>query len=713
MRREIDPSRHVLRLSFPLALLVACSSATGTDERPDASADTSAPDAAIDAATDLGSDTAAEGAVDALDADAADAPDAPPSGLVAPTKACAPKGDVCTASADARSFVGFRKDAFLPLSKYNEPNPDPVQGGRFQIVGSAKVGGTVTGVTLDGAAYETLLVEPKLEWLHVWPRTFKAGDPLWVSFHSMDPKWNSGGSARVVVRTEGGEALDVVASAKTSDVRVTYVTTDEARGTLLVHLRNESDAPRKITRLVVDGRDVTGPACLADPTLPPRTSTLVTVPLCTPAPLGAPWTVVAEVEGGAAAVGAGRIVRPFFPVESWVNSVDCPFPSGGKADNLTKHLAAGIDTYFMYVGGTGDGCAYDTLKIVNEVAPKRADFWPFLADGFLGGAGWDKAITDTSRVAGFLLGDEVDGEVHKDGKPKAIGDMNNADKLWSAYPDVPTYIGSKTNRNVGAFAGVTDLQGSDFYVAACAPHITQFGTHPPIEGAHDYLRNARDNQMPLPTWLYAQGLSPAWNKKALITGAEVVSQPDPQEILVQGYSAMVAGAKGLMWFQTNMKEAERVPARWAAIASVSWTFRGVRELLRTGDLTGTAKASGPALVEAIRAKDAVVVPVVSTKTSSGPTDLGCQAALGGAGAIPHWQMAAQTLDVTVLVPEDLGVFEVLEVTDKAVKPVAGVKVSGRTLTIPGVALDNTVPARVFVLAADAKVGPRIAAGLAK
>lgn len=697
-----------MRSILATALLAGC--AGGAAEAP------AQADAATTADTSLEAvDTAAIVDTTPFAEDAEDAPDAADAAsgrLVDAVTTCAPKGDACAGKADARTFVGFRKDFFLPASKYAEPNPDPTRGGRFHIVGTAKVSGAVQSVTLDGAAASTLLIEPKLEWYHVYPENLTAGEPMWVTFHSRDPKWNTGAATQLVVKTAAGEALSTALTATTSPLHLTYVTTNRDRTALLVHVRNESDAPKKLKSLLANGRDATESACVAEPTIAARSSALFTVPLCAPAPLGAPWTVVVEAEDGATAVGAGRVLRPFYPIESWVNSSDCPFPSGGKLDHFEKHRAAGIDTFFMYVGGSGDGCSYDTLKLVNEIAPPRSDFWPFLTDGFVGPSGWEKAITNTSRVSGFLLGDEVDGEVYVDGKPKAASDMAASRKLWAAYPDVPTYIGSKTNRNVGAFAGATDIQGSDFYVAACAPHITQFGTHPPLEAAYDYLKNARDNHMPLPTWLYAQGLSPAWNKKAVVGGGDVISQPDPAEILVQGFSVLAAGAKGFMWFQTNMKEAARAPARWDAIAYVSWTTRGVRELLREGDLIGGAKTTGAAIVDAVRAREGIVVPVVSLKSSSGPTDLGCQLALGGGGAIPHWQMAPQTVDVSIDVPRDLSVVEVLEVTDAAVKPVTATA-AGRTVTIKGVVLDHKMPARVFVLAATTDLRATIASGLKK
>jgi hypothetical protein len=120
--------------------------------------------------------------------------------------------------------------------------------------------------------------------------------------------------------------------------------------------------------------------------------------------------------------------------------------------------------------------------------------------------------------------------------------------------------------------------------------------------------------MPLPTWMYAQGLHPGWNKNTLGT---VHVQPDPQEIAIQAMSVVAAGGKGLMWFQSTMSEATYKPARWDAMAAASLTMRGVRSLLREGDPTGLAHTTGEAIVEAIRARDALLVPIVSLKAKSG------------------------------------------------------------------------------------------------
>merc|ERR550514_68298 len=94
-------------------------------------------------------------------------------------------------------------------------------------------------------------------------------------------------------------------------------------------------------------------------------------------------------------------------------------------------------------------------------------------------------------VDALLLGDEVDGKVDADHVRK--GALKAAFGAAVAAPDVPTYQGSKTTRNVGAFAGIADIQGSDAYSAACAPTMLAVTKTLPLQYPFDYLRNARDN----------------------------------------------------------------------------------------------------------------------------------------------------------------------------------------------------------------------------
>ena len=82
-----------------------------------------------------------------------------------------------------------RKDYFYPYDEYKEINlPDPVNGGRFHFVSTADGNGTFESMILNG---KTVKFEDGkdpdswyVDWMHVYPKTVKEGDPLWISFHT-------------------------------------------------------------------------------------------------------------------------------------------------------------------------------------------------------------------------------------------------------------------------------------------------------------------------------------------------------------------------------------------------------------------------------------------------------------------------------------------------------------------------------------------------
>jgi hypothetical protein len=460
--------------------------------------------------------------------------------------------------------------------------------------------------------------------------------------------------------------------------------------------------------VLVDGRDVLAGdvACIPDATLEPGASQMWTVPLCEPAALGDPWTVVVELDGATNAVGVGRVLRPHYPIETWPSGDDNPFPGCSEAI-LGDHLSAGFDTFYMY---WGESCGSGGQEIVNTLGPATDGFNALVGDDFF----WDNMsnpdagslITELSAVAGFLTGDESDMEIYEDdGAPHAESKAAYARWLWSVYPEASAYNGGATNRNVGTFAGATDIQGLDFYVAACAPHITSFIDQPPLRGAYDYLANAKRNHMPGTNWFYAQGFAGSWP-----------GQPSPAEILVQAFSVMAAGGKGLMWFQTVASLAADNPDSWQAISRSNWVFQGLRSRLREGDVTGLASTEGDAIVEAIRGRDAIVVPVIDLATTSAPTLVTCGLA-SVTGITPHFALAEQLVDVHVSIPDDFAVGDVFEVLvddggAQVVDPTCAVTAAGRVVTLGGVSLSDAVPVRVLVLARDASVRDDVAAAIA-
>jgi hypothetical protein len=400
---------------------------------------------------------------------------------------------------------------------------------------------------------------------------------------------------------------------------------------------------------------------------------------------------------------------PFFPVEAWPKSDECPYPvDGANRTNWARHRDAGIDTLYMRWRGA---CGASGADVVNSGAAVDAGLHVLLSDDFVDRSDFATQISDLRAVAAFMTGDESDGDVYlDDGSSKAAQKADDARLLWDAYPTVPVYNGAMTNRNVGAFAGMADIQGIDFYVGACAPHVTPWGSNPPLRASYDYLRNTRDNHAPLSTWMYAQGLHDGWNKSTPL-GLRVF-QPDPHEIAVQAMMVVAAGGKGLMWFQSQLSEADRAPARWAALADASHMVGAVRELLRTADVTGAAHASTGAdnvLVEALRGPDAVVVPVINLFATTSVTDVNCGLAqVAGVPAPPHWILGSQQPDVVVDIADEAGVADVFAVEAGGVVDVdARFDRAARTVTIPAVGLDDDTPVRLFVLAADAAVRGRV------
>lgn len=391
------------------------------------------------------------------------------------------------------------------------------------------------------------------------------------------------------------------------------------------------------------------------------------------------------------AVGVGRVLPPRFPVVSWNNTSDCPFPGVNQA-NYDKHVAAGIDTFFL--SGPTTGCSFDQLSLVGQAATDPT-FDLMVQANF----GLNNAIPDPSGVAAFMTGDESDGTIYDSntGVSNAASKALQVDALWDKYPAVPTYNGAKTNGNIGTFAGTDDIQGIDFYIAGCAPHITVFGSNPQPRASYDFLVNARDNHMPLPTWLYSQGLSPVSAWKA---------QPTAAEIYVQGMSVVAAGAKGLMWFQSNMDKANSNPESWNAMSAIGRMVHGVADLLREGDLTGMVSGGGTdAIADMIRARDALVVPVIDVKPAGGPNDLTC------ALVATPWTFASITPSLALSIPEDFAVRDVFEVTPTGVADFAGYQVGGRTLTLSSVALGQATPVRLFVLASHTGVRAAVAAAM--
>jgi hypothetical protein len=609
---------------------------------------------------------------------------------------CHPAAERCATSASpAGLFAGYRKDFFFPYAQYPEASIlDPTDGGRVQIATIAKTSGAVQKVLLGGTDMETLYGEGGLDWYHVWPRQAVAGQPIWLAFHTRSARYEAGPTT-LQITTDAGTAADGSFELRTSRVELVSISPTVALDTLLIHVRNGDTAPRTLTHLHVNGEDVTPSACLPISTLAPGETTLLSVPLCHPLVAGQAWTVVLEVQDAPAVVATGRAFAPFFPIETWPSSSDCPFPGEGNG-TFEEHVAHGIDTFFVHDGYSCPVSSGD--QILQSIAATPGVFTLPERDLHL-------PTGTPAHVAARFCGDESDNELSH-----ALDTQHCSDQFWAENPEIPTYVGGSRSRHNGAFAGSTDIQGMDFYVCNCAPHITDFGTFPPFRGAYDYTVANRRNHAPLPTWTYTQGFSGAWDVTANTPGAiPNYRQVTPAEMRAEALSVIAGGAKGLMYFQTKLEQAHQFPESWAELSRVNHDLIPVRDILSVGGATGLASADAQTIVEAIRGPDAIVVPAVSLAFANdfaAPDVTETNDVLCGIGMNLHWQWAPHTTDIRVDVPADLAVSEVFEIRNGQTLAVTA-DLKGRALTLRNVAFGEDAPARLFVLAASAEEASRI------
>merc|ERR1719399_1696513 len=163
----------------------------------------------------------------------------------------------------------------------------------------------------------------------------------------------------------------------------------------------------------------------------------------------------------------------------------------------------------------------------------------------------------------------------------------------------------------------------DFYVAGCAPHITNFDQPMKIEGAFDYLYNTRQNMKPLPTWLYSQAYcKDCWSNYPLYSG----------ELLVQLGAVVAAGGKGIMLFQSDVRSKDADSTSWNDGGNFLKSVSFLQEILRVSDVDGAKMEidSDHAIVQVLGGPETSLAIFVSTNADS-YNDVTCYAGIGR-----HW-----------------------------------------------------------------------------
>ena len=384
-----------------------------------------------------------------------------------------------SSSLDSLLSVSYRKDAYL--SQYIEFGvPEPVDGGRLHIIGTALASGSPGSVTLNGTVLNMNTGLPVSSWAADWVRVEPAtglieGKPFWVSLHSRLPEWDNAltsGSISTLIISSMNDTSNVLASGsfqiEAAPVRVTWVTTARSGVDVHLFLKNFGHSTATVSKAIFCGVDITS-SLLASVRIVPANQMEVWV---VPASLlgdyslpGSVWTLSVQwVESGIGeTVGGGIFWRELFPIETWPHGSDCPFP-GVNDTAYELHRSHGVDTFFTeYTLDSSCKTNITSVDLVNTIAPEAGFFvFPSFENG---GTPFDQIKNETA-LAGIFLADEDDTVV--DDKARVL--LARVLEARLALPSQPTYAGGASNRYTGAYAGITDIKGMDAYIGACAPH---------------------------------------------------------------------------------------------------------------------------------------------------------------------------------------------------------------------------------------------------
>lgn len=615
---------------------------------------------------------------------------------------CVPAEDACSEKiTDPKLYASYRKDFYNPQYQEGDvtsPIPAPSDGGRFNTTGVALKGGKVTAVLINGVNVADLLTQKKLDWYHVYPLTFQEGEAFWVNFHSREASWDSASTGTLKVETEEGTAFEGTFDVKLNQIPLKYVGFADDYKTLVVHFENRYFESVEVSGIIFNGKDVTESACIADRTVKPGETKLVTLDLCEAVKPGDLWTVTVLTDKLSPSTAGGRVIRSFFPVLTWQTDSDCPY-SPYNSTLYENHKSHGFDTFFTRPShaqmchdkfGKGTTDIFELLGPVSITDDIHHIFTIEHPSHYLD-------FPDVSRIAAALHADECDDSLFDNDYPKPETRAQYARKTWEKWPEMPTYIGGSRGRYNGSFAGATDIQGFDYYVAACAPHITVAGTHPPLRGAFDQLYLVYENHMPHTTWAYTQGLHSGWNATIPVIGTEVFRQPNPAEFRLQTLNVAMVGSKGLMYFQTNEELIAKFPDTWAEMGNVNRDIRGLRPYLLEGTINKIIDVPDSHIVSVLRSRKVMTAIIVNIKVKTAPTEAKCLA-----GSDEHWILDDNIVSFDVEVPEDFRVFEILELRNGFFST-PNYSINGRTVTFQNIGLGHNDAGRIFVFNSDADV----------
>jgi hypothetical protein len=612
-----------------------------------------------------------------------------------------------------------RKDVFLPYNLYPEVGfPDP-NGARIHLVATLSgLTQPISSILINGQDMLKLQVGKYdfFDWgKHMYdPATAQ----LWIAFHSRNQDWISGNKPlQIQVTDSKGNCVTGSYVPVAQDLAITWITpyedTKMTQNKWIMHVHNYGSEPHVVNDILFSSNSVAKSSSRAFPILlKSGEHAVISFTSKSSFTRGNLFTSVVKATSIQNAknftiANGGRVPDSRFPIEVWPRSADCPIPSINDT-NWNELKSHGIDTVYYSGADFQQSCHSDYSYIIEH--------WPNFEPFYV----WtdpDTASKVSPKMQEFIsaiqLGDENDG----DPNAELVESLQVSMKTAELFPNILTYQGGKTNRHMGEFAGITDIQGVDAYIGGCAPAIIENSATLHLQHSYAYLKNARDNHMPLPSISYSQ-LYWKWS-----------TVPSASEIILEMGSVLASGSKGMTLFQSYQPLFESNRADWdGPIKNMLLSIANptVRNILRTGDIQGlklsTSEGSnfdaegfvtpGPSIMEIIR-NDKYIMVVFINSNASGFNYLLCHV-----NTRTHWNFSPHTVQRAEI---DLGsdvnagsinVASLSEVVGGKIVPVSSDvsrSLSGNQLILQNIELQSAFPVRIFLIPYTLSTSPSVVA----
>ena len=554
-------------------------------------------------------------------------------------------------------------------------------------------------VTLNGApvgSYSTY------DWSRVWPISVAPGEVATLTLKGNGGPFAPGQNVNVSLVADSGATLAVNNLAlNTPQLRVANVVPSKDLTRASVFLRNDDSSPYQIDSLFLND-DVTSLSRFVggSTTIAPNSIKIVEVDFGVAQRLLTPYAVRVEAtrlsDSSSVLTGAPvRLTEAILPTSSWqadlaisdVSMRDARIHYGHELHGATSRfpgtMATRLENYSIR------GLHIDVLDFpgndINTV--EYRDF----TTGVPGGVPYQAPLfelpepvaaqANNPAIYGWYVRDEPDlntSNIRRN--PQAMWRLN--DTYWR-NSDKPTFLNLVADGSVQRYGLISDHPAIDRYMQV-AP-LSDSRANRNIDQVLQYADSMKNNVEPLRMWWITQGVSDAWGG----------SQPTTWGIDVQFWSALMGGAKGMMGFMLDNREATH-PALHAKQVEVVHELQIVRNLILYGETLAntTLKVGGTtvnqsavditAAARSIISEDAVILPIANL-TGRQPTF----------GSPVYDVLNNVTVDVTI--PDWIDIGQVKRVTQNGFLDVTGgfsYSRDGQQLTIT---IDQLHDTDVFII----------------